>query len=182
MQEGSGAPRYSSYFYPRPLWISPWLFGFYPSYFSPFPIVRTSTYVNRVNRYDTSTTKKGLNTHQKSSPTKLNNPNKGKVANKGVARSLRKPTSTQKQFQASRSRNLKSGGFGRTSRPASGRTSSFGSSSKTSNTRLGTSQKSSSFGSKSSSLFGSRSSSYGTGSSGSFRSSSFGSRSFSFGK
>ncbi len=183
-QEGSG-PRYSSYFYPHPLWISPWFFGFYPSFFSPFPVVHTRSYANRVNSFDTSTTKKGLNNYQKTSPTKVANPNKGKVANKGIARSLKNPTSTQKQFQVNRKQNLKSGGFGRSSRPATGTQlskssagSSFGTSSKSNVNRFGTSQKSGSTSSRSS-LFGSRSKSF---SSGSFRSSSLGSRSFSFGK
>jgi hypothetical protein len=176
VQEGGGA-RHSSYFFPHPLWISPFYFGYYPSFFSPFPIVRTQTYVNRVNRSDRSTTKKGLNNYQKSSPTKLNNPNKGKVANKGIARSLKNPTSTQRQFQTSRNKNLKSGGFGKTSRPASGTQVSK----RSAGSSFGTTQKSTSSGSKSS-LFGSRSRSFGSSSSGSFRSSSLGSRSFSFGK
>ncbi|MBU2514370.1 hypothetical protein KJ966_23785 [bacterium] len=164
-----GTPLYSSFFYPHPLWISPWLFGFYPPFFSPYGVVSRSAYVSRTNRYNTSTVRSGQNSFQKTSPTKLQNPNKGKAANKGITRSLRKPTASQKSFQTTQRKNIKSGGFGQASRPASTGTGLSRSS--------GTSQKSGSvFGSRSS-IFGSRSSS-----SGSFRSKSFGSRSFSFGK
>ncbi|NQU63414.1 MAG: hypothetical protein HQ517_03895 [SAR324 cluster bacterium] len=148
---------YHSYFYPRPLWFSPFYFGFYPGYYSFFPIMGRSTYMTRVNRnYNTSSVGRGANRYQGSSGKQVTNPNRGKVANRGITRSLQKPTNTQKKFQATSSRNLRSGGFG--SRKT------VGSSSGQSRSQVGTS--------RSRSIFGG----------GSVRSSSSRSRSFSFGK
>ena len=172
-QKGANqAPVYHSYFYPRPLWISPFFFGFYPPYYSFFPIVGRTTYMTQVNRYRSPSVRQGGNRFQQSSSKQIQSPNKGKIANRGIARSLKNPTATQKKFQATRNRNLKSGGFGRntssSSRIASSRTGTSSSMNRSSRTR--------SFSSRSS---GARSKSFG---SSSFRSSSFGSRSFSFGK
>ena len=110
---GQHSPMYHSYFYPRPLWFSPFYFGFYPAYYSFFPIMGRSTYMTRVNRsYNTSSVGRGANNYQRSSGKQISNPNRGKAANRGITRSLQKPTNTQKKFQATRNRNLKSGGFG----------------------------------------------------------------------
>lgn len=189
-QTQSGAnqvPMYSSYFYPRPLWLSPWYFGFYPPMFSYYPIVHRSTYISQTSRYRNSTARRGSNTFQKNSGRQIQNPNRNKTANKGIARSLKKPTATQRKFQATRSKNLRSGGFGKAGagRSLTSGRSTVASRSRSSGTsnRLGRSRsrsfssRSSGFGtqrSSSSSFFGSRR--------GSFRSSSFGSRSFGFGK
>ncbi|MCG8334408.1 MAG: hypothetical protein MJE63_07810 [Proteobacteria bacterium] len=184
LQDSGGQQMHRSYFYPHPLWISPWFFGFYPSFFSPFPVMSRTAYVNRMNNYNTSSIKQGRNNFQTRSAKALTNPNKGKVANKGIARSLKNPTSTQKQFKSNLNKTIKSGGFGRTSRPASGIAtskraagSSFGTSSRTNTSRFGSPSRTGS----SRTLFGRSGKSYGSSSS-SFRSSSFGSRSFSFGK
>lgn len=175
-----GGQVYHNYFYPRPLWISPWYFGFYPAFFSPFPIISRTTYVSRMgNRYQGSGVRRGGNSYQRNSGKQISNPYRGKTANKGITRSLRNPTSTQRQFQATRSKNLRSGGFGRgassntlssTSRSATSRSSSGQTS------RNVRSSRSKSFGS----LFSNNSRS--STRSSSFRSSSFGSRSFSYGK
>ncbi len=156
---GEKSPMYHSYFYPRPLWFSPFYFGFYPGYYSFFPIMGRSTYMTRVNRsYNTSSVGRGANSYQRSSGKQITNPNRGKTANRGITRSLQKPTNTQKKFQATRSRNLRSGGFGsqKTASSSQRSRSSFGSSS--------ANRRSTGFGS------------------GSVRSSSSRSRSFSFGK
>ena len=156
---GEKSPMYHSYFYPRPLWFSPFYFGFYPGYYSFFPIMGCSTYMTRVNRsYNTSSVGRGANSYQRSSGKQITNPNRGKTANRGITRSLQKPTNTQKKFQATRSRNLRSGGFGsqKTASSSQRSRSSFGSSS--------ANRRSTGFGS------------------GSVRSSSSRSRSFSFGK
>ncbi len=181
-QASSSHQMHRSYFYPHALWLSPWFFGFYPSFYSPYSVMSRTAYVSRVNNYNTSSVGRGRSNFQAKSNKKLTNPNKGKVANKGIARSLKNPTSTQKQFKSNLSKNIKSGGFGRTSRSGAGVStakrsagSSFGTSSKTNTSRFGSSQKTSSR-----TLFGRTGKSYS--SSGSFRSSSFGSRSFSFGK
>jgi len=164
---GTQSPMYHSYFYPRPLWFSPWYFGFYPGYYSFFPVMGRSTYMTRVNRsYNTRSVGRGANNYQRSSGKQITNPNRGKTANRGITRSLQKPTNTQKKFQATRSRNLKSGGFGSSKSAGSSKLS-----------RSSSRQSSSSFfGSSSNSR---RSSAFG---SGSLRSSSSRSRSFSFGK
>ncbi len=152
------APMYHSYFYPRPLWFSPFYFGFYPPYYAFFPVMGRTAYVSRISRsYNRGSVQRGRSQFQRSSGKKISNPNKGKTANKGISRSLQKPTNTQKKFQATRNRNLKSGGFGKSAnRSQSGTTRKgvFGSSTR-------------------------RSSAF---SSGSIRSSSLRSRSFSLGK
>ncbi len=154
-------PMMASYFLFRPLWMSPWHYGLYPPYYRSYPSVHRSTYVNRTSRYNSSSVKRGGSSFQKTSNKRISNPNKGRTAKKGITRSLQKPTSSQKQFQVTRNKNLKSGGFGRN---RTGQSSSFGSSRKSG----------SSFGrsSKSSSTFGGSS----------FRSRSSSSRSFSSGK
>ena len=168
--EDSGMRMHSSYFFPHALWVSPFFFGYFPSFYRPYPVVNRSVYQNRVNRVNPSSVSRGRNPYQSRSSKSISNPNRGKVASKGIARSLKNPTATQRQFQVNRSRNLRSGGFGQTSRSAgvSSKPRSAGSS-------FGTSQRSSG------SLLGRSASSSGS-SNRSFRSSSFGSRSFSFGK
>jgi hypothetical protein len=110
---GQHSPMYHSYFYPRPLWFSPFYFGFYPGYHSFYPMMGRSTYMTRVSRsYNTGSVGRGANNYQRSSGKQISNPNRGKAANRGITRSLQKPTNTQKKFQATRNRNLKSGGFG----------------------------------------------------------------------
>ncbi len=164
---GQKSPMYHSYFYPRPLWFSPFYFGFYPGYYSFFPIMGRSTYMTRVSRsYNTGSVRRGANNYQRSSGKQISNPNRGKAANRGITRSLQKPTNTQKKFQATRNRNLKSGGFG------SNKTAGKSQLSRNSSRQT----RSSAFGSSSASR---RSSAFG---SGSLRSSSSRSRSFSFGK
>ncbi|MDT8446825.1 MAG: hypothetical protein RRB13_08010 [bacterium] len=133
-QSAGSPPYYPSYFMPHPLWISPFGFGYYPPYFSFFPILGPSMYMSRVTHYRSGVAP-GANRHQATQGKALNNPNKGKSADQGVKRSLKRPTSTQRQFQASSRRNVGSGGFGQTkarasapssSRPALGQGSSGG--------------------------------------------------------
>lgn len=167
----SGTSHYHSYFYPRPLWLSPWYFGFYPSFFSPYPIISYTRYVSRVGGYRSSSVQRGQNRFQKGKGTSLANPNSGKIANKGIKRSLKNPTSTQKKFQVGQNRKLRSGGFGQnkssTARSNSSTKRSFGSTSSNRKTSFG---KSTSFQRKSSFFQSS-----------SLRSGSSRSRSFSFG-
>jgi len=164
---------HTSYFHPHPLWLSPFFFGFYPAFFSPFPVMGRTTYVNHVQRsYNTGAIQRGSNRFQSASERQISNPNKGKTANRGIARSLKNPTNTQKKFQATAgNRNLKSGGFGR---PGSV-TQVSRAPAASSGSQPGPSRKSlfSSSGSNSSSK---------PFSTGSVCSRSFGSRSFSFGK
>ncbi|OGG96184.1 MAG: hypothetical protein A2527_04595 [Candidatus Lambdaproteobacteria bacterium RIFOXYD2_FULL_50_16] len=118
--QGEGyPPMYGSYFYPRPLWASPFGYGYYPGYFSPFSLIATSLYLSSMHSYS-RTVVVGPSRYQQTSPTKIDNPNKGKTANQGISRSLKKPTGTQKQFQAkAASQKVGKGGFGqRAARPS----------------------------------------------------------------
>ena len=124
---GYGFPLLASYFLLRPLWVSPWYFGYYPSYFSPYPMVSRGMYENRITTQKSSTIKKGPNHFQRKSNTSITNPNKGKTATRGITRSLKKPTSTQKKFQATQKRTLQSGGFGRSESTSARPKSRFGS-------------------------------------------------------
>lgn len=108
----NGTPYYHSYFYPRPLWLSPWYFGFYPPFFSPFSIIGHTTYVSRMGNYRANTVQTGQNRFQKRNSSNLVNPNRGKTANKGIRRSLKRPTRTQKKFQVNQASKVRSGGFG----------------------------------------------------------------------
>ncbi|MBU3915535.1 hypothetical protein KKA14_08360 [bacterium] len=167
--DSNAAPMYSSYFYPRPLWYSPWHFGFYPPYYAFLPIVHRTSYISRTNGYSTTSVGRGQSSYQKTSNRQITNPNQGRAAKTGITRSLQKPTSSQKQFQVTRDKNLKSGGFGRSS---TGRSQLA---SKSSSSSFGSSRNSgSSFGrsSSGSSIFGGSS----------FRSSGSSSRSFGSGK
>jgi len=175
-------PVYSSYFMPRPLWMSPYGYGMHPPYFSVFPLIMTSMYLNRMGGYH-SMARSGPSAHQQTSNRQLNNPNKGKSASSGIKRSLRKPTSTQKQFAAkSNSQKVGKGGFGQNKSASRSSASSS----------RGSSTGKSSFGQRQGRGFGSSAStgqvrsSRGFGSSSprssrSFRGSSGSSRSFSFG-
>ncbi len=161
VEGANGVSMYHSYFYPRPLWFSPFYFGFYPSYYSFFPIMSRPMYMSRVSSRSTQSVRRGASSYQSRSGNRITNPNQGKTAKKGISRSLKKPTSTQKSFQTTQKNNLRSGGFGK------GRTNT--------NRQLQTSRSSSR-----SSSFGSSKRSLSTGRS-SFRSGGFSSRSFSFG-
>jgi hypothetical protein len=116
---------------PHPFYMSPFGFGRYPGYYNQFNTVNRNTYTNRTNTYKQNSDTKRLSANSPKSKSKLNNPNRGKVANSGIKKSLVKPTGTQKKFHArSASKTIRSGGFGsnksatsgsRTSRPVSAR-------------------------------------------------------------
>ena len=157
VEGAQGVSMYNSYFYPRPLWASPFFFGFYPAYYSFFPIMSPPMYMNRVTTYQSNTVQTGKNDYQGKSNKQITSPNQGKTADKGITRSLKKPTKSQKQFQVTRSKNLKSGGFGRKDSSKSQLSTRSG----TSN-QLGNSRGSGSFGSaRNSTAFGNRNSTVG---------------------
>lgn len=195
-----GATYYPSYFSPRPLWVSPFYYGYYPSFFSPFPAIGFSFYSGNIGGFRSTTITRGPSQYQKSSSRQIQSPNKSKTADTGIKRSLKKPTSTQKQFQANAKKNYKGGGFGKKNAASPNKQLSSNSSKGlgSSNAGSASSPKSSkgfgSSSSKSSKSFGSNRSSGSSNSFGSsskrsgssfgsnrFRSSSSSSRSFSFG-
>ena len=101
----------ATYFLMRPLWASPWYYGYYPSHFSPYNRSNSAGYARQTKSYQTNSVKSGTNAYQNKSPQKISSPNKGKTANRGINRSLTKPTATQKKFQAN-NKKIRSGGFG----------------------------------------------------------------------
>ena len=110
---GSGLfPIMATYFIMRPLWASPWNYGNYPSHYSPSIRSNSANYANQTRSYQSKSVKPGANPYQKKSGLSINNPNNGKIANRGINRSLVKPTATQKKFQVNNRSSVRSGGFG----------------------------------------------------------------------
>ena len=109
---------------PHPYYHSPWGWGRYPGYYgSGYRTVGYSSYHSRTRSYvsTSSVTRSKTST----SRSKLTSPNKNKVANKGIKKSLSNPTKSQKSFQARNpSKAVKSGGFGRANRSSSSKSTS----------------------------------------------------------
>ena len=100
---------------PHPFYASPWGYGYYPNYYSTYRPVPQTTYQNRTAN-SASGVRRSTQSDLLKSPRGLSSPNKNKVANTGIRKSLRNPTATQKAFQTrSRSKSIGSGGFGRSS-------------------------------------------------------------------
>ena len=96
---------------PHPFWAPTYGWGYYPGYYSPYRTVTRTVYANNVRSVARNST---MSRVSQPKSTSINNPNKGKVANSGVKRSLANPTATQKAFQVRNpSKAVKSGGFGR---------------------------------------------------------------------
>lgn len=181
-QGSTGAVAQSNYFHPRPLWASPFHFGYYPPYYGFFPLIAHSMYMGRMNTMVHTTVNRGVNQHQQTSNKKITSPNSGKTANSGIKRSLKKPTSTQKKFTAQNQvRKARSGGFGKRGSSNVGSRSSGVSNSRstgTSRNRSLSTRQGRSFNSSSRSSVTRSRSGFGGGS---VRSGGFRSRSFSFG-
>jgi hypothetical protein len=92
---------------------SPYYYGYYPRYYRPYSPISRSSYYSRSSAYY-----KNSNFTRTAAPriSSLSNPNRGKVANKGITKNLKSPTASQKTF-ASRNPNkaARTGGFGRKS-------------------------------------------------------------------
>ena len=99
---------------PHPFYMSPWHYGYYPSYYGYHRPVGRNVYRTRTRNLTRNSTVKPLASNSAKTKSRLSNPNRGKYANKGIKKSLSNPTSTQKQFRARNvSRKVGSGGFGR---------------------------------------------------------------------
>jgi len=108
---------------PHPYYYSPWGWGRYPGYYSYYRPVPYNSYRSHTRSY--VSTSKVTRSSTATSASKLTSPNKDKVANKGIKKSLSNPTKSQKSFQARNpSKATKSGGFGRTSSSRSSTSSS----------------------------------------------------------
>ena len=110
-------------------YFSPFGWGYYPSYYSRYSPIPRNSYRQNMNRYRSGNR---VGNYQSSSL----NPNKNKVASKGIKKNLRNPTTTQRSFQRSvgksSQRSVGRGGFGRTANSSSYRSvrgSTFGRSS-----------------------------------------------------
>ena len=111
-----------------PYYHSPYRWGFYPSYYHPYRYSSYSSYHSRTRSYASSTRSTRVTT-ARTSP--LSSPNKGRVANSGVKKSLATPTKAQKSFQTRNpSKAVKSGGFGRSSSSSSSKSARSSSSSR----------------------------------------------------
>ncbi len=99
-------------FRPHPMYMSPWGYGSYPSYYSRPATRPYGDYQSRVRRSGssfTSSTRSRVSSSVKS-------PHAGKAAT-SIKAPLKNPTASQKQFQARNpSKQVKSGGFGRSTR------------------------------------------------------------------
>ncbi len=65
---GSGLfPIMATYFFMRPLWASPWSYGYYPSHYSPYFRSNPTSYANQARPFQSKSVKAGANTYQKNS-------------------------------------------------------------------------------------------------------------------
>jgi hypothetical protein len=103
---------YSYLFRPHSIYVSPYGYGRYPGYYSPYRSVPRSSYRTRTKTITKTTTFKKSGTSSLKSKPKVS-PNKGKTSSK-VRASLKKPTKSQKSFQARNpSKKVGKGGFGK---------------------------------------------------------------------
>ena len=99
-------------FSPHRSYMSPWGYGAYPGYYSPYRTTSYNDYRNRTGRY---TSGSSFNNRSSSSiNSNVKSPNAGKSA-RSVRAPLKNPSSSQKSFQARSRTSTRSGGFGRSS-------------------------------------------------------------------
>jgi hypothetical protein len=111
-------------FRPHGFYASPWSYGHYPGYYRHYSPVPHTQYRTNMNRnYGGSTFRSSSTPTMRS---KIQSPNAGKTAST-IKAPLKNPTASQKSFQARNpSKQIKSGGFGRSSsRSSSVRRSSY---------------------------------------------------------
>jgi hypothetical protein len=107
---------------PHPFYYSPFGWGYHPGYYGYYSPVGRSAYINRTR---TITRNAGVTRASTARSTGIKSPNSGKVANKGIVKSLKNPTTSQKAFSARNpSKAVASGGFGRNSRSGNSRSGS----------------------------------------------------------
>lgn len=112
-------------FSPHRFYMSPWGYGAYPGYYSPYRTVPYSNYRSRTSRYTSGSNFRSSRSSTISS--NVQSPNAGKTA-KSVRAPLKNPTSSQKSFQTRSRTSTRSGGFGRSSslrRSSSSRSGGF---------------------------------------------------------
>ncbi len=98
-------------FRPHSYYMSPWHYGYYPSYYRPYRSVGYNSYSRRTSSMYGSSGFRSSTSRNISSSVK--SPNAGKTANK-IKAPLYRPTQSQRSFQTrSRAAARRSGGFGR---------------------------------------------------------------------
>ncbi len=105
---------------PHGMYASPFGYGAYPGYYRPYSAAPYRSYRGRMDTYN-----RGSSVSRMSSAglrnTTISNPNQGKTANRGITRSLKSPTATQRSFQARNpSKAARSGGFGKSGKSVRG--------------------------------------------------------------
>lgn len=111
-------------FAPRMPYVSPWSYGAYPSYYSPYSTVAPGAYGQRwESTRNSGRYTSGSTSRLSSSASALRSPNAGRNAS-NVKASVRSPTASQRSFQSRQrsTRSKRSGGFG----TSSVRTGSYG--------------------------------------------------------
>ncbi len=112
---------------PHPFYYSHWGWGRYPGYYRSYAPVSTSVYRSTTRNVTRNSNASRLSKNSSKRKSSLSNPNRGSTANKGIKKSLSKPTSTQKKFQTrNKSKSLKSGGFGKKTTSKSTKSGSLG--------------------------------------------------------
>ncbi len=112
---------------PHPFYYSHWGWGRYPGYYRSYAPVSTSVYRSVTRNVTRNSNASKLSKNSPKRKSSLSNPNRGTTANKGIKKSLSKPTSTQKKFQTrNKSKSLKSGGFGKKTSSKSTKSGGFG--------------------------------------------------------
>lgn len=107
---------------PHPFYMPTYGFGRYPGYYSSYSTVHRGSYQSRVSGMGSSVSRASASNVKSTS---ITNPNKGKVAQSGIKKSLAKPTASQKSFQArNASKSVGKGGFGKSGKTVRGRSSS----------------------------------------------------------
>ncbi len=103
-------------FSPHRLYMSPWGYGYYPSYYNAYRPMSASRYRSTASRSARSSNMRSAKSSSMKSAAR--SPNAGRSAS-SIKAPLRNPTTSQKSFQSRNpSRNLRSGGFGRSARPS----------------------------------------------------------------
>jgi hypothetical protein len=148
--------------YPHPYYVSPFYYGYYPRYYRPYSTISRTRYRTSMRNYNSGNRARRAKSSSLRKASSLRNPKAGKVANRGIRKSLANPTSTQKQFRArNASSSRRSGGFGRSSGSSVSRKSS-GSHSRSSTVSRSSSRRSGGFGRSRSSSTARSSRSYGS--------------------
>lgn len=108
-------------FRPHPMYMSPWGYGHYPTYYSRPATRPYSSYSRDMRR---STSGSGFRSSRQSRVrSSVKSPNAGRSAS-SIKAPLKNPTTAQKQFQARNpSKQVKSGGFGRSTNRTTSRSS-----------------------------------------------------------